>query len=175
MTTMTRSRMYTTKIDIPESTRTELIDVLNKSLAITLDMWTQVKQAHWNVKGKDFYQLHLLFDEIAGDLPEPIDTLAERITTLGGVAHGTTRMAASTTTLPEYPLDAVGGDDHLSALIERYSVFCKHLRQAQDKTAELGDMDSNDIYIEISRKADMRLWFLEAHLQGGSNSNHRNK
>jgi starvation-inducible DNA-binding protein len=77
-------------------------------------------------------------------------------------------MAASSSALTEYPIDAVGGDDHLTALIERYAVFCKHLRQGQEKTEELGDMDSNDIYIEISRKADMRLWFLEAHLQGSS-------
>jgi starvation-inducible DNA-binding protein len=169
--------MYATKIDISENKRDELVELLNQSLATTLDLWTQVKQAHWNVKGKDFYQLHLLFDEIAGDLPEQIDTLAERATTLGGVAHGTARMAADNSTLPEYPLEAVDGEDHLHALIQHYAAFCKHLREAQKQTEELGDMDSNDIYIEISRKADMRLWFLEAHLQGhgnsSRNSNHR--
>ena len=174
MITKIKPRMYATKIDIPESTRFELIELLNQSLATTLDVWTQVKQAHWNVKGKDFYQLHELFDEIAGDLPEQIDTLAERVTTLGGTALGTARMAAAGSIVPEYPVEAINGEEHLVALSERYAAFCKHLREAGEKAEELGDMDTNDIYIEISRKADMRLWFLEAHLQSSvGNSNHR--
>src|ERR1700688_4459610 len=139
MITKTKTHLYATKIDIPENERAEVIELLNKSLATTMDIWTQVKQAHWNVKGKDFYQLHLLFDEIAGDLPEQIDTLAERVTTLGGVAMGTARMAASGSVLPEYPIEAINGEDHLKALTDRYAKFCKHLREGINKTDELGD------------------------------------
>jgi len=86
--------LYSTRIDIPEMLRTQVIELLNQTLASTLDLKTQVKQAHWNVKGKDFYQLHELFDEIAAEVEEFIDLVAERITALGGYALGTARIAA---------------------------------------------------------------------------------
>src|ERR1700691_3727002 len=97
------THLYRTRIDLPEPTRTKSISLLNKTLAASLDIWSQVKQAHWNVKGKDFYQLHLLFDDIAGVLYEYIDLVAERITALGGIAQGTARMSAQHSFLPEYP------------------------------------------------------------------------
>lgn len=76
---------YSTRIDIPQKTRTDVIILLNQSLATSIDLKTQIKQAHWNVKGSDFYSLHLLFDEIATEVEEFIDLIAERITTLGGM------------------------------------------------------------------------------------------
>jgi starvation-inducible DNA-binding protein len=74
--------LYSTRIDLPSENRTQIVALLNQTLASTLDLKTQVKQAHWNVKGKDFYQLHLLFDEMASELEEFIDLVAERITTV---------------------------------------------------------------------------------------------
>lgn len=164
-TTKTAPKMYSTRNDLPENTRKQVSEILNESLAMTLDLWSQVKQAHWNVKGKDFYQLHLLFDEIATELDEYIDLVAERITSLGSVAEGTIRMAVEKTTLPDYPLDAVGGKDHLTAVAERLAAYGKHVRNGIDKTNNL-DADTADIYTEISRTIDKRLWFIEAHLQG---------
>ena len=87
-------RQFPTHIDIPVEKRSALIEMLNQNLADTLDLYTQVKQAHWNVKGTDFYQLHLLFDEIAEEIEPFIDLLAERVTLLGGYANGTARMSA---------------------------------------------------------------------------------
>ena len=75
-------KLYPTRIDLPEKIRWEVVSILNQTLATTLDLKTQVKQAHWNVKGLNFYQLHLLFDEMASELEEYIDTIAERITAL---------------------------------------------------------------------------------------------
>ncbi len=92
-----RTHMYTTRIDIPESLRAKTIELLNDTLAASLDMWSQTKQAHWNVKGKNFYQVHLLFDDIAEVIYPHIDEIAERITSLGGVAHGTVKDSASGT------------------------------------------------------------------------------
>lgn len=165
-TTKTAPKMYSTRNDLPENIRKQVGEILNESLAMTLDLWSQVKQAHWNVKGKDFYQLHLLFDEIATELDEYIDLVAERVTALGGVAQGTIRMGAEKTTLPDYPLDAVGGKDHLTALAERLALYGKHVRSGIEQTDNLNDADSADIYTEISRNIDKRLWFIEAHMQG---------
>lgn len=68
MSTTTTKTRYSTRIDLDENIRTQVVEILNYSLATTLDLKTQVKQAHWNVKGINFYQLHELFDEIAGEL-----------------------------------------------------------------------------------------------------------
>ena len=162
--TTSKQKMYSTRIDLPSNVREEIIGTLNKTLAATLDLKTQTKQAHWNVKGMDFYQLHELFDEMAGELEEYVDMVAERITALGGTALGTARIAASDSILPEYPLDAVTGADHVTALADRFAAYAKHVREAIDTTDDLGDADTADLYTEISRTIDKRLWFLEAHL-----------
>ncbi|MDJ0577998.1 MAG: DNA starvation/stationary phase protection protein Dps [Xenococcaceae cyanobacterium MO_234.B1] len=159
-----KQKLYDTRIDIAEDIRVKVINILNQTLAATLDLKTQAKQAHWNVKGTDFYQLHELFDEMAGELEEYVDMVAERVTALGGTALGTARIAAAESILPEYPLDAVGGIEHITALADRYSAYGKHVREAIDTTDELGDADTADMYTEISRTIDKRLWFLEAHL-----------
>lgn len=162
--TKTNARFYPTRIDIAADVREKVVAILNESLAATLDLKTQTKQAHWNVKGKDFYQLHELFDEMAGELEEYVDMVAERITALGGTALGTARMAADHSILKEYPLDAIDGQEHVTALADRYSTYAKHVREAIGATDELGDADTADLYTEISRTIDKRLWFLEAHL-----------
>jgi starvation-inducible DNA-binding protein len=155
---------YQTRIDIAFEVRSEITKILNQTLAVTLDLKTQVKQAHWNVKGMQFIQLHELFDEMATELEGYVDMVAERITALAGTPLGTARIAAANSVLPEYPLDAVDGREHVTALAERYAIYAKHVREAIDKTGDLGDADTADLYTEISRDMDKRLWFLEAHL-----------
>jgi len=162
---MPAGKMYETRIDIPKTTRGKLIDLVNQQLADSLDLYTQTKQAHWNVKGSDFIQLHELFDELAGHLLESVDTIAERATALGGTALGTARMAVGASTLPEFPEDAVDGMDVVGALADRFGAYAASTRRAMDKSDKLGDMDTNDMFIEISRQVDKDLWFLDAHLQ----------
>ncbi len=157
-------RFYPTRIDLDLETRQKVVEILSQTLASSLDLKTQAKQAHWNVKGLDFYQLHELFDELAGELEGYVDMVAERITALGGTAMGTARIAAENSILPEYPLDAVTGVEHLTALADHYATYAAHLRKAIDTTDDLGDADTADLYTEISREIDKRLWFLEAHL-----------
>jgi starvation-inducible DNA-binding protein len=160
-----KSRAFTTHIDIPPEKRAALIEGLNQHLADTFDLYSQVKQAHWNVKGKDFYQLHLLFDEIAEEIEPFIDLLAERVTLLGGYATGTARMAAKSSGLPEYPTDAIEGREHIDALIERFALYCPKTRAGSIEADEVGDPATADLYNDIARVADKRLWFLEAHVQ----------
>ncbi|MBI4780248.1 MAG: DNA starvation/stationary phase protection protein Dps [Oscillatoriophycideae cyanobacterium NC_groundwater_1537_Pr4_S-0.65um_50_18] len=158
-------QMHYTRIDLSQDIRVQVIAFLNQSLASTLDLKTQVKQAHWNVKGMDFYQLHSLFDEMASELEEFVDMVAERVTALGGMAMGTARIAASRSILPEFPFDILEGQDFVTALADRYAMYAKEVREAIDSTNDLGDADTADLYTEISRAIDKRLWFLEAHLQ----------
>jgi starvation-inducible DNA-binding protein len=154
---------FNTRSDIPQATRVASCQLLNTTLAATLDLWTQVKQAHWNVKGPNFYQLHLLFDDVAAAVYEYIDMVAERITALSGIANGTARQSASTSLLPEYPAIPIGEKEHLRALAERLAAYVKHVREGIEKTDD--DQATNDLYIEIARALDQKLWFIEAHLQ----------
>jgi len=158
-------RSLSTRNDIPVATRSACCQLLNITLATTLDLWTQLKQAHWNVKGQRFYQLHLLFDEIANTTYEYIDMVAERITALSGIANGTVHQSARSSFLPEYPNIPVSEKEHLEAIADRLAAYVKHVREAIAKTDELDDQASNDLYIEIARAIDQKLWFIEAHLQ----------
>lgn len=156
---------FKTSIDIPKEARAKVIDILNLQLANVTDLALQTKQAHWNVKGPNFFQLHELFDDLYAKVWAHVDVIAERVTTLGGYATGTVRMTAGNSALEEYPTDAVEGSEHLTALIERYAVVAKAARAGIDSTDELGDADAADILTAVSRDLDQSLWFLEAHVQ----------
>lgn len=158
-------RTFKTAIGVPEATRSEMHGLLDQQLADAFDLMSQVKQAHWNVKGNDFWQLHKLFDEVAGRAAEWVDLLAERITALGGYAHGTVRMAAASSRLPEFPTDITDGMDYVQATAERLAAFTNGTREAIDAADEAGDANTADLFTEISRCADTYLYYLEAHLQ----------
>jgi starvation-inducible DNA-binding protein len=159
-------RSFRTSVDIPPGTRTKIARILNQHLADSFDLMSQVKQAHWNVKGSDFWQLHKLFDEVAERAAEWVDEFAERVTALGGYATGTARMAAATSTLPEFPTEITESMDYVRAVADRLAAFTNSARAAIDQTDKLGDADTADLFTEISRCADKYLYFLEAHLQG---------
>src|SRR5215510_9330690 len=97
--------MHKTRIDLSEKTRRKVTDLLNARLADAIDLQTQTKHAHWNVKGPNFIALHELFDKIAESVEDQIDTIAERVTALGGTAHGTLVAVARGTSLKPYPED----------------------------------------------------------------------
>jgi starvation-inducible DNA-binding protein len=164
MATATHEKTFRSSIDVPEKAR--VIEILNKRLADSTDLKTQTKHAHWNVKGKDFIQLHELFDSIAPHFDEYADLIAERVAQLGGVANGTLREAAAASSIPEYDLGAVDGPEHVKALVKNIAKFATLVREAIDQTDSLGDKDSADIFTEVSRQTDKDLWFLEAHIQG---------
>src|SRR5215831_1036084 len=157
--------MFKTKNDLSEATRVKAIELLNARLADCIDLQTQTKQAHWNVKGPNFIALHGLFDKINEEVEDYVDVIAERAVQLGGVAEGTARMAAKRSSLAEYPTTAVDGRSHVEALSSALAAFGKSARKAIDQADELGDLDTADLFTEISRGVDKWLWFVEAHLQ----------
>ena len=157
--------MHNTRNDLPEKTRSQMVDLLNGRLADAIDLATQTKHAHWNVKGPNFFQLHELFDKINEDVLEYVDEIAERAVQLGGTAMGTARVAAQRSTLKEYPLDKIAGRDHVEALTAALAAFGKGVRAAIEAAAEARDADTADLFTEVSRGVDKWLWFVEAHLQ----------
>jgi starvation-inducible DNA-binding protein len=161
---MAKQKTFRTHNDLPAEAREQMIDLLNQQLADTFDLFSQTKQAHWNVKGRDFYQLHELYDDLAGELIGFVDVIAERATALGGLASGTVRMAADNTRLDEYPM-IVGSIESVQALAARYGTLAQSTRTAINTANDAGDLDTADLFTDVSRALDKALWFLEAHLQ----------
>jgi starvation-inducible DNA-binding protein len=157
--------LYKTKNDIPEKVRTQLVTLLQERLAEAVDLVTQAKQAHWNVKGPTFIALHQLFDQVYEHAGEYVDLIAERIVQLGGTAEGTVRIAAKRSRLPEYPLSIDKSAGHVEALSRSLAYFGEEIRKAIDQADEIRDKDTADIFTEISRSVDKDLWFVEAHAQ----------
>lgn len=156
--------MYQSHIDLPAHVRKGVIGLLQARLSDSLDLEAQMKQAHWNVKGSHFFQLHLLFDKIHGEVEDFVDLIAERITSLGGIADGRVQATAKNSKLYEYSLETNGGDAHLKAVAAVLAQFGKAVRADIDQAAEMGDAGTADIFTEISRATDKQLWFVEAHL-----------
>jgi starvation-inducible DNA-binding protein len=157
--------MHKTRIDLPEATRRKVVNLLSVRLADGIDLYLQVKQAHWNVKGPNFIALHELFDEIAGVVQSKVDDLAERLTTLGGTAEGTAGVVAKRTSLEAYPLDIVSGPQHLDALANALATFARLTREAIDTSEEAGDKVTADLFNEVTGDVDKEMWKVEAHLQ----------
>jgi len=157
--------MYATKNDLPEPSRTKLVELCNARLAEAIDLQTQCKQAHWNVKGPDFIALHELFDKLNGDVENYVDLIAERAVQLGGIADGTARSIVKRSSLAEYLVVNGSGRAHLEALSSAFAAFGKLARHAIGQSAELNDADTTDLFTEVSRGTDKWLWFLESHLQ----------
>ena len=158
--------LYATRNDLSEATRGEVVRLFNQRLADCIDLQTQCKQAHWNVKGANFIALHRLFDEVNAAVNEYVDLIAERIVQLGGIAEGTARVVAERSALDEYPLTLSSGRDHVTALSEALAAFGRTVRMGIEEMNDLEDADSADILTEVSRGVDQWLWFVEAHQQG---------
>jgi len=156
--------MLATQNDLSLATRTKVVKLLNERLADAIDLGTQVKHAHWNVKGPNFIALHELFDKLAGVIAEHVDTVAERATALGGTAHGTLASVARATSLKPYPQNISEGAAHVKALAAALAAFGAKVRAAIDASGKFGDADTADLFTGISRDLDKHLWFLEAHL-----------
>ncbi|MDQ3798132.1 MAG: DNA starvation/stationary phase protection protein Dps [Acidobacteriota bacterium] len=157
--------LHKTKNGLSQETREKVIDILNARLADASDLKSQAKQAHWNVKGIHFFQLHELFDQVAQAVEAHMDLIAERATALGGTAFGTVRVAAQNSTLSEYPLEITDGTAHVDALSTALADFGNVVRRNIDETNDLGDADTADLFTEVSREIDKLLWFVEAHIQ----------
>lgn len=150
-------------IDLTSNTKTQVIGLLNERLADAIDLSLLTKQAHWNLRGPGFIGIHEMLDTFRTELDLHVDTVAERVSQLGGIALGTTQNVASGSKLAPYPQDIIAVKDHLAALIERYAAAANSVRAAIDTADEAGDADSADIFTAYSRALDKALWFLEAN------------
>ncbi|HEY4135337.1 MAG TPA: DNA starvation/stationary phase protection protein Dps [Alphaproteobacteria bacterium] len=156
--------MQNTHNTLSENVRAQAIELLNKHLAAAIDLHAQVKQAHWNVRGPGFIAVHELFDRVSTEVENYSDMLAERAGALGGVAHGTVQIAAQRSYLVPYALDIADTKKHLFAISEALAAFGEATREAITLATDFGDLDTADLFTEMSRGIDQQLWLVESNL-----------
>jgi len=156
--------MYTSPSHLPADARATLATLLNARLADGLDLHSQIKVAHWNIKGPQFPSLHPLFETFAVSLASFNDALAERAVTLGGRAHGTARHVAAASTLPEYPQATSRDLEHVRLLAERFDRYLAGLHESRRAAEKLGDTDTVDLFTQVITEFEKNAWFLRASL-----------
>ncbi len=156
--------MYATGIDLSEMKRVQIIELCNACLADAVDLQLHCKHAHWNVKGPNFIALHQLFDQVNESVEDYID-IAERAVQLGGIANWTAHVVTTWAHMRENDGQSASEHDYVQSLSGALASFGKIVRDAIDKSNELDDVVSADIFTEISRGVDKWLWMVKAHLQ----------
>jgi len=154
--------MFKSSSHLAEATRSGLSQSLNSALADGLDLHSQLKVAHWNVKGPLFLTLHPLFETLASHVADHNDAIAERAVILGGRAYGTARHTAASSRLPEYPQDTTRDLDHARLLAEQFAAYLAGLRLARNVAEHSGDTDTVDLLTGIISACEKDAWFLHA-------------
>lgn len=167
--------MHPTSSHLQPASRSRICAALLASLADGADLYTQIKTAHWNVKGPHFAALHPLFDTFAAAAQRFNDEIAERAVALGAMTGATARRVAKASRLAEYPADATDGLEHASHLVERFTTYLEGVRSAREVADDLGDVDTVDLLTEVASEFEKHAWFLHATLEdsAGANSGQR--
>jgi starvation-inducible DNA-binding protein len=158
--------MATSPSRLSTSAREALSAALRLVLIDGLDLYTQLKVAHWNIRGPHFAALHPLFDQFATDQAANNDAVAERILTLGHLAVGTARQVAAGSRLPEYPQDVTRDLEHVRLLAERLGAHLDGLRSAREVAKRYDDEDTFDLLTGMVEQFEKHAWFLHATLGG---------
>ena len=156
--------MFNTPSRLTEDARVQIAGALNASLADGLDLHSQIKVAHWNIKGPQFPSLHPLFETFAIALANLNDAIAERAVTLGGKAYGTSRSVAKRSRIADYPQEAVRDRDHVALLADRIETYLDGVRASRQVAEKLADTDTVDLLTGVVSEFEKNAWFLRASL-----------
>jgi len=158
MTTQTRN-------DLTPAIRQKVAHTLLQHVADGIDLYSQIKHAHWNVRGPHFIAIHEFLDKVAEAVEDHTDEMAERAVQLGTSVPGTIRAASEASSLKKYPLMAFADAlDHLAAVCDALADFGAKIRTSIETTSVAGDADTADLLTGMSRTSDKFLWMAEAHL-----------
>jgi starvation-inducible DNA-binding protein len=152
-------------LQLEEAVRLEMTEQLNQLLADTMTLRDLYKKSHWQVSGPTFYQLHLLFDKHYGEQSEIVDTIAERIQTLGGLSIAMAPDVAELTRIPRPPKGREEPSVQISRLLDAHEIIITHCRELAERADKLGDDGTNDMVVsDVLRDNELQVWFLSEHL-----------
>ncbi|KLV05568.1 DNA polymerase sliding clamp subunit [Photobacterium aquae] len=141
-----------------------LSEALNKLLADYQLLYMNVRGYHWNIKGRNFFELHAKFEEMYNDLILKVDELAERILTLGSrPVHGYSKYLA----LAEVPekLDVTDGTEAIRNILDAYKILILKQRRILASASELGDEGTVALMSDYIGQQEKETWMLNAYLQ----------
>ena len=154
-------------IALAESARRASVSNLNQLLADTSALRDLYKKHHWQVSGATFYALHLLFDKHYEEQNELVDTIAERIQTLGGVTLAMAADVAETTIIPRPPRGREEVPVQVSRLLHAHEIVLEEARSMSREAAASGDDGTNDLLVsDVVRGNEKQVWFLSEHVVG---------
>jgi starvation-inducible DNA-binding protein len=154
-------------ISLDHKVRSASASSLNQILADTMTLRDMYKKHHWQVAGPTFYQLHLLFDKHFGEQAELVDSLAERIQTLGGVAIAMAHDVAETTRVTRPPRGREDVPMQLFRLLQAHELIIGETREAAKAAQDSGDDGTNDLLVsEVLRTNEFQVWFVTEQLAG---------
>ena len=151
-------------IALDASVRSASVDNLNQLLVDTMTLRDMYKKHHWQVGGPTFYQLHLLFDKHFNEQSELVDSIAERIQSLGGVSIAMAHDVAEMTLIPRPPRDREAVTVQISRLLHAHEIVLKEARAMARHAAEAGDDGTNDLLVsDVIRTNELQVWFVGEH------------
>jgi starvation-inducible DNA-binding protein len=154
-----------TPLQLEEAVRLEMTEQLNLLLADTMTLRDLYKKSHWQVAGPTFYQLHLLFDKHFEEQSELVDTIAERIQLLGGIAIAMAHDVAEATRIERPPKGREAVPVQLSRLLDAHQVIIENVRELAERADKLGDDGTNDMLVsDLLRTNELQVWFVSEHL-----------
>jgi starvation-inducible DNA-binding protein len=159
------SNMEKTASTLSEKARSSICEALNEVLADGIDLYTQFKVAHWNIKGPLFSVLHPQFDSFASEINEHNDSIAERAVILGGRALGSARQVAKASRLDEYNHKTTKDLEHVALLVARLGAWAKNLQVAQGVAEKHHDTATVDLLTEVIADLEKKAWFFYATLR----------
>jgi len=144
---------------------TRLATHLQRVLVNLIALHLNAKQAHWNVVGHNFRDLHLQLDEIVADAREFSDTVAERMRALGAVPDGRAPTVAATTSLPKFPFGELDSATVVDLVTERLRCAVATLRAVHDEV-DAEDPSTTDLLHTMIDQLEKQAWMLSAENRG---------
>ena len=155
-----------TKIGIKEENLAAVAYSLSQILADEFVLFTKTKKAHWNVEGPDFHSKHLFFESQFQQLDNIIDTVAERIRTLGHYAPGSLKEYLELTHLSEQSRESNDSNGFIKELLADHESILIHLRENINRFGTvLHDLGSSDYITGLLENHEKMAWMLRAHLK----------
>jgi len=148
---------------IPRKNRQEISDGLNRLLADTYTLYLKTQNCHWNVRGNEFYSLHILFDTQYKELAEAIDEIAERIGALGFFVEASFHAFKGKTKIKEED-KVLNSKEMLAALVDGHELVAREMRVLSDIAERDKDGGTVDLLGRRLGVHEKMAWFLRNHL-----------